>query len=286
MALSQSMQPGCAHLAPLTVLVAISSAVIVSGAKAASASAPSEAALDTTYGSLQQLPDWSGWWYLDLAPSETPTSRYLAKAPLRPEALEKFQAAAASGAADRAGTSETEKTLQCRPPGFNGVNNGGFTEDIEFLFTPGRVTLANESGLVRRIFTDGSASMDEIAETNTGISAGRWEGQTLVVETHGLDPNTVYGPRWPGAPRIGHNVRTRERIALRDPNTLEIALRMEAPELFTAPFETTFVYKRHRGHHFHEYRSCEDADRSLDPVSGKERFDLTPPANLPPPPKD
>jgi hypothetical protein len=33
-----------------------------------------------------------------------------------------------------------------------------------------------------------------------------------------------------------------------------------------------------------EITFCSDDDRSLDPVSGKQRFDMTPPADLPPPP--
>jgi hypothetical protein len=80
-------------------------------------------------------------------------------------------------------------------------------------------------------------------------------------------------------------VRVEERITLRNPNTLEIALRMTAPDLFTEPFAVTLVYLRDRGHRFHEQSSCVDADRSIDPSSGGSRFDLTPPRGLPPPPK-
>src|SRR5262249_38935425 len=155
----------------------------------------------------------------------------------------------------------------------------------EFLFTPGRVTLMNESGLVRRIFT-GAERPDEMDQTNNGISTGHWEGQTLVVETHSLNPHTRFGPNWPGVPKIGRNVRMQERITLRQDNTLEMVLRMEAPEIFTGPFTVTFVYLRDRGHRFHEQSDCVDEDRSIDPKSGGQRFDLTPPSGLPPPPRN
>jgi hypothetical protein len=229
------------------------------------------------------LPDWSGWWYLDLEPHETPGTRYLSKAPLKPDVAEKIKAinvAQQPASSDEGGTL---KTLQCQPPRFAGLS-GGFVEDVEFLFSPGRVTLLNESGLVRRIFT-GAERPDEAEQTDNGISTGHWEGQTLVVETRALNPNTRFGPNWPGVPKIGRDVRVTERITLRNQNTLEVAARIEAPELFTAPFSVTFVYLRDRGHRFHEQSDCVDEDRSIDPVSGGQRFDLTPPSGLPPPPK-
>jgi hypothetical protein len=64
-----------------------------------------------------------------------------------------------------------------------------------------------------------------------------------------------------------------------------MAVRLEAPDLFTAPFNVTFVYFRDRDHRFHEQSDCVDEDRSIDPKSGGQRFDLTPPSQLPPPPK-
>ncbi len=228
--------------------------------------------------SLERLPDWSGWWFLDLPPNDT-TVYYFTKAPFRAEVAEKLQSAMAK--ANVAGL----KALQCTPPRFFGFS-GGFAEDIEFLFTPGRVTITNESGLIRRIFTDPRSAPDEIERTDAGLSSGRWEGGTLIVETHSLNPDARFGANWPSLPKIGRDVRLTERISLRDANTLEIALTMHAPTLFTAPFHTTFVYRRDSGHHFHPQSDCAENDRSIDSVSGKERFDLTPPANLPPPPKD
>jgi hypothetical protein len=229
-----------------------------------------------TSDSVKHLPDWSGWWYLDLPPKDTP-ALYFAKAPFTAQAGAKLKDAEAKA------NVAALKAAECLPPRFFGLS-GGFEEDIEFLFTPGRVTLTNESGLIRRIFTDPRYTPDEIERSDAGLSSGHWEGDTLVVETHSLNPSTHFGANLPSMPRIGNNVRMKERISLRDPDTLEIALVMQAPALFTVPFRTTFVYRRDPGHHFHPQSDCVEDDRSIDPVSGKERFDLTPPANLPPPP--
>ncbi|MEJ0038109.1 MAG: hypothetical protein WDO68_18860 [Gammaproteobacteria bacterium] len=236
-----------------------------------------------SYRSLEQLPDFSGWWYLELPPEATPAF-YMAKAPFKPEVIKKFMAIEAAqrpGARDEQGN--TLKALQCLPVRFIGFN-GGFAEDIEFLLTPGRVTLLNESGLVRRIFTDGS-SADEMAQTNNGLAVGHWEGRTLIVETHALNPNGRLGGNWPGVPTIGRNVRVSERISLRNADTLEITARLDAPDVLLEPFATTYVYIRDKTHRFHEQTDCVDDDRSIDPVSGDQRFDMTPPANMAPPPR-
>ncbi len=146
------------------------------------------------------------------------------------------------------------------------------------------MTLLNESGLVRRIFTDGS-SADEMAQTNNGLAVGHWEGRTLIVETHALNPNGRLGGNWPGVPTIGRNVRVSERISLRNADTLEITARLDAPDVLLEPFATTYVYIRDKTHRFHEQTDCVDDDRSIDPVSGDQRFDMTPPANMAPPPR-
>jgi hypothetical protein len=101
-----------------------------------------------------------------------------------------------------------------------------------------------------------------------------------------MNPNARFGPSWPGIPTIGRGVKVQERITLRQKDTLEFALRMQAPDLFTEPFVVTLVYRRDHGHRFHEQSDCTDADRSIDPQSGRQRFDLTPPPGLPPPPKN
>jgi hypothetical protein len=161
---------------------------------------------------------------------------------------------------------------------------GGRLEAVEFLFTPERVTLTNEAGLVRRIYTDGRAAPADAEPTNTGISIGRWEGQTLVVETTHINPRLRYplpGPRWPP---IGANARVTERIVLKDPNTLEFEVVTYAPDILTEPDRRTRLYTRLSKTLPTEVTYCTEYDRSIDPSSGQQRFDLTPPTDLPLPP--
>jgi len=218
------------------------------------------------YASLAALPDWSGWWGFGQAgPDELRTQPL----PLKPAARD----------AARAAGPDADPLRYCRPSQFTG-SNGGFTEAVEFLFTPGRVTVTNERGLLRRIYADGRAMPAVLDPTNTGVSIGHWEGQTLVVETRGINPLASYG----GVP-IGKNVRITERMFLKDPGTLQIDVVTEAPDVLAQPDRRTRLYKRVAKTMANEITWCTEYDRSIEPGSGKQRFDLTPPADLPPPPR-
>ncbi|HET8699396.1 MAG TPA: hypothetical protein VFO94_18055, partial [Gammaproteobacteria bacterium] len=67
-------------------------------------------------------------------------------------------------------------------------------------------------------------------------------------------------------------------------DTLVIARRVVAPDVLRAPSDTTLVYVRDTDHVFHEASHCVSDDRSVDHTTGRQKFDLTPPADLPPPP--
>ena len=222
----------------------------------------------------QSLPDWSGWWG-HRVPLQDEWRRN--PPPLKPEILAAFDTA-------RVTDSGADPLRYCRPMQFTG-SSGGFTEAVEFLFTPGRVTLTNEMGLIRRIYTDGRALPMEFVATNTGTSVGRWEGQTLVVYTAGINPQALYPGTQQGAVPIGENARISERITLTDPNTLQFEIVTTAPAILTEPDRRTRVYSRLAKTTANEVTFCADDDRSIDPTSGKQRFDMTPPPDLPPPPR-
>ena len=219
------------------------------------------------------LPDWSGWWGIG-----SPLSVEFQKIPppWKPEYVDAL-------GKPRAGDEEFERTRYCQPAAFSGYS-GGFVENVEFLFTPGRVTITNEGGLVRRVYTSDAPRPEEADDSNTGTSIGRWEGQTLVVETSAISPKVRYPGAYPGAVPVGRNVRITERISLRDRDTLQFDIVTHAPDIFTAPDRRTRVYTRLPKPHAKEITFCTDFDRAIDPSTGNQRFDLTPPADLPPPP--
>ena len=59
----------------------------------------------------------------------------------------------------------------------------------------------------------------------------------------------------------------------------------EAPAVLSQPDRRTRLYTRVPKTAANEITFCADNDRSIDPDTGKQRFDLTPPADLPPPPR-
>jgi hypothetical protein len=228
---------------------------------------------NATSAQLAGLPDWSGWWGHGVP---MPDELQRNPPPLKPE----VRAALLAG---RAGNPDLDPLRYCRPLQFTG-SSGGFTEAVEFLFTPGRVTITNEMGLIRRIYTDGRALPADPDFTNTGFSVGRWEGQTLVVETVGINPQARYPGNVPGARPIGAAVRITERIFLKDAGTLQFDILTEAPDVLTEPDRRTRLYTRVPKAAANEITFCADNDRSIEPGSGKQRFDMTPPPDLPPPP--
>jgi len=227
-----------------------------------------------TYESLAELPNWSGWWVpnADRIDSE---EFAIQPPPFKPDAR---QAREAGRAADT-----PDPLRHCRAWQFTG-SSGGFTEALELLFTPGRVTLTNERGLIRRIYTDGRPMPDALEYTNTGTSIGHWDGEALVIETTGIDPRALYPRRGPGAIPFGENVVIRERIYLEDADSLRFDVETVAPDIFTAPYRWSQSYRRLSKTMGNEISWCSEFDRSIEPGTGEQRFDMTPPPGLPPPP--
>lgn len=261
---------------------ALLSAFVVSAAETGKVAQPG-----MTYESLKDLPDLSGGWVPITSlfvtspsaaggpvpsgvPSNTPIPREL-----KPE----IAARVASDMKQLLAGARVERGY-CEPPAFGGrlpMNAGG---SLEVLFNPGRVTIATESGLVRRIYVRDTPLPAALEESRAGTSIGHWQGRTLVVTTTGLSRNA----RLIGRIGVGAGARVVERILLKDAQTLEIESTVTAPEVLTAPLKTINRYERARNRLFTEFDVCVQGDRSFDEADKAERFDATPPADLPPPP--
>lgn len=170
------------------------------------------------------------------------------------------------------------------PLGYGMAPMGPFPVNFEILGSPGRLTLIDEMGVVRRLYLRNTPPPDALDESNAGTSIARWEGAQLVVQTTGLNPaaRVVIGA---AGTELGRNARIEERFTLPQPDVLQIVTTVTAPELYAAPVTTTNRYRRDAKGMMFEIAICAPDDRSFDQASGKERFDATPPADLPPPPR-
>jgi hypothetical protein len=93
---------------------------------------------------------------------------------------------------------------------FTGLFNADAEGAIEFLSTPGRITITDEVGQLRRIYMDRKLPA-ELDETYAGTSVGHWEGQTLVIETAGINRHNQFFVLGGGIP-IGAGAHSVERL--------------------------------------------------------------------------
>jgi hypothetical protein len=177
----------------------------------------------------------------------------------------------------------------CAPSAFTGPLGYGVTPmaifpvNFEILSSPGRLTLIDEMGVIRRVHLRSTPPPDALDESNAGTSIARWDGSQLVVNTTGLNSaaRVIIGT---AGTELGRNARIEERISLPQPDVLQIITTVTAPELYAAPVTSTNRYRRNANGTMIEISTCSPTDRSFDLATGKERFDATPPSDLPPPP--
>jgi hypothetical protein len=94
-------------------------------------------------------------------------------------------------------------------------------------------------------------SLDDIELSYMGESVGRWEGDTLVIETIGLHRNTVLDRE--GLPH-SRDMRITERLRLLDDGKqLENLVTFEDPQLYTQPWTSRLVYDSKPGVQLKEY---------------------------------
>ncbi len=127
---------------------------------------------------------------------------------------------------------------------------------------------------MRNIWLDGRKPTpdDELFETFSGESIGRWEGEVLVVETHGLRRSNEF---LYGVP--GRTMTVSERFKFTAPGMIEVTTTVTDPAVFATPWVYVKNYKRNPARATTEQNYCVGAlDRSVD-INGVETFDLTPP---------
>ena len=103
--------------------------------------------------------------------------------------------------------------------------------------TPGLVLVLYESQtLFRQIFTDGRRLPEDPQPAWLGYSVGRWEGDTLVVQTAGFTDQT-----WLDGTGHPHSeaMRLTERFTRRNVGQLDIEVTIDDPVLYTRPITYT-----------------------------------------------
>jgi len=194
--------------------------------------------------------------------------------PFKPEHMAAWQAAVKTAKeADQRGEPIAINSVQCIPEGMIAMMNAIFP--MEILETPGQVTIIQESyNQVRRIYLDETQPpLEDVEPGFFGHSVGKWEGDTLVVDTVGVKEIARF--RQGAEPQVPHSIRMRisERFKLLTPDFLQDEVTITDPDYLTGPWKFTYLYKRAPGYKIQEY-VCED-NRAFIDAEGHTRVDIT-----------
>ena len=108
------------------------------------------------------------------------------------------------------------------------------SEVHKIVQTPGMILIMHElDSLTRQIYTDGRKLPPDPSPSWLGYSVGKWEGDTLVVDTVGFNNKT-----WLDA--MGHphseDMHLTERFHRRDFGHMDLAITVDDPKMYTKPF--------------------------------------------------
>ncbi len=132
-----------------------------------------------------------------------------------------------------------DPALKCNPIGFPRIAIGNDHAYQEMVTLPNRILqLWQEERRPREIWTDGrpvpaGENLDNLGPAWYGQSVGRWQGDTLVVTTVGLDERAWVDPF--GFPK-SNDARVEERYKRVNADTLEVQMTLTDPAYYKAPW--------------------------------------------------
>lgn len=206
---------------------------------------------------LTQLPDWNGSWVLLGGYLFDPLNSWLPKnndegfdtgplegsvvknIPYKPEYQKLYDRTIAEAMKGNI----SDPVGACQQPHGMPRELGGIPGGPEIIVTPDQVRMTYYwFNATRRIYTDGRKHPTgvDLVSSFMGHSIGRWEGDTLVVDTVGMNPG-IYDRT--GAPHSG-DVHVMERIRMIAPDILEDQITIEDPVMLTKPWKVTRHLRR------------------------------------------
>jgi hypothetical protein len=127
----------------------------------------------------------------------------------------------------------------CFPPGVPRIYLQVFP--MEIIQTPNRVFMRFEfDHNLREIWTDGRSHPSDLNPTYMGDSIGKWEGDTLVVDTIGFNDQTWLDRE---GRRHSEELHLIERIRRTSHTALQDDITMEDPKTFTRPWKTQVTFE-------------------------------------------
>jgi hypothetical protein len=136
-----------------------------------------------------------------------------------------------------------------------------YNSGIEIVQSPGYVVIRLELVHETRIIpVDGRPQLSPAIRLWLGESRGRWEGDTLVIETtnfNGESPMTIVGPGGKPIPTSA-DLRLVERLTRVAADRIDYELTVEDPIVLTQPWKAAFPLQLDPQYRFFEYACHED----------------------------
>ena len=130
---------------------------------------------------------------------------------------------------------------------------GSYNNNVQILQAPGFVTITNEHIHNTRIIPIGGQPHNDVPQWS-GSSRGRWEGETLVVETRNFARETNFA----GSSKDTYLIERFRRV---DPDTVMYEFTIEDPNNYTRPWTAVIPFRRTDGPLF-EY-ACHEGNYGL-----------------------
>jgi hypothetical protein len=132
----------------------------------------------------------------------------------------------------RENNGQEDPDARCLPSGM--PRKDAITSPYKILQSPGLVVFLYESRTTfRQVFTDGRVLPKDPQPAWDGYSVGHWEGDTLVVETRGMNGRTWLDSN--GHP-LSDAMHLTERFRRPDFGHLEIEITIDDPKMYTKPW--------------------------------------------------
>jgi hypothetical protein len=149
--------------------------------------------------------------------------------------------AAAFVAKQRANARINDPLSHCLPIG--PVRSHTITFYREIVQLPDQIIILSEYNVTfRRIYTDGRPAPADAAPKVNGHSTGRWQGDTLLVETTGFIDGAVWLDAF-GSP-LTDAAKITERFRLVGQDELAIEVTVDDPKAYTKPWTVTLQQQR------------------------------------------
>jgi hypothetical protein len=139
------------------------------------------------------------------------------------------------------GSYEYDPIANCLPPGMPHMMTMPY--GMEIMQTKDRITFFSEwQDALRRVYLDGRKPSQRVLNdpTYAGYSTGHWEGDTLVVDTVALHPNSFIDNSSPHS----EEMTVHERIRFIAPGILENRITVRDPKALVKPWETVHTYRK------------------------------------------